>query len=278
MGRACRPAVHRVPRWLARDLAPMRSAGSGRAAERSWPRSPRAHLLHLAWYIGPGRWAGAPENLAWVRASLALVRSGRRCRVPTNCGIGLLPRVRLVVRLLLRDADAARPSHAVRSVQAGGGESARGLRASQAASARRGGGSSSSTVRTSIRTASCPASSDRCSRATRRVSRTADRFATTSTLSTLPTRSWRCSTSDIAGRRQHRDRRADRAEGDRRERGSAASDAKSWSDSGRFPPRRPTRRSSSPTRGGSDDLRWSPRIGLEDGLRETIDWWRRNLG
>jgi nucleoside-diphosphate-sugar epimerase len=30
------------------------------------------HLLHLAWYIGPGRWATAPENLAWVRASLAL--------------------------------------------------------------------------------------------------------------------------------------------------------------------------------------------------------------
>jgi nucleoside-diphosphate-sugar epimerase len=30
------------------------------------------HLLHLAWYIGPGRWASAPENLAWVRASLAL--------------------------------------------------------------------------------------------------------------------------------------------------------------------------------------------------------------
>jgi len=30
------------------------------------------HLLHLAWYIGPGKWAAAPENLAWVRASLAL--------------------------------------------------------------------------------------------------------------------------------------------------------------------------------------------------------------
>jgi nucleoside-diphosphate-sugar epimerase len=30
------------------------------------------HLLHLAWYIGPGRWASAPENFTWVRASLAL--------------------------------------------------------------------------------------------------------------------------------------------------------------------------------------------------------------
>lgn len=44
------------------------------------PETPRAlvtaikptHLLHLAWYIGPGRWASAPENLGWVRASLAL--------------------------------------------------------------------------------------------------------------------------------------------------------------------------------------------------------------
>ncbi len=30
------------------------------------------HVLHLAWYIGPGRWASAPANLGWVRASLAL--------------------------------------------------------------------------------------------------------------------------------------------------------------------------------------------------------------
>ena len=31
------------------------------------------HLVHLAWYIAPGRWAGAPENFEWVQASLALV-------------------------------------------------------------------------------------------------------------------------------------------------------------------------------------------------------------
>ncbi len=30
------------------------------------------HVLHLAWYIGPGRWASAPANLGWVRTSLAL--------------------------------------------------------------------------------------------------------------------------------------------------------------------------------------------------------------
>lgn len=31
------------------------------------------HLLHLAWYIAPGKWAAAPENFAWVRASLNLL-------------------------------------------------------------------------------------------------------------------------------------------------------------------------------------------------------------
>jgi nucleoside-diphosphate-sugar epimerase len=30
------------------------------------------HLLHLAWYIAPGKWATAPENVTWVRASLDL--------------------------------------------------------------------------------------------------------------------------------------------------------------------------------------------------------------
>jgi nucleoside-diphosphate-sugar epimerase len=33
------------------------------------------HLLHLAWYIAPGRWASAPENFAWVQASLELLRA-----------------------------------------------------------------------------------------------------------------------------------------------------------------------------------------------------------
>jgi nucleoside-diphosphate-sugar epimerase len=35
------------------------------------------HLLHLAWYIAPGRWAAAPENFEWVEASLALMRAFR---------------------------------------------------------------------------------------------------------------------------------------------------------------------------------------------------------
>jgi len=31
-----------------------------------------SHLLHLAWYIAPGKWAAAPENYSWARASLDL--------------------------------------------------------------------------------------------------------------------------------------------------------------------------------------------------------------
>jgi nucleoside-diphosphate-sugar epimerase len=36
-----------------------------------------SHLLHLAWYIAPGRWAAAPDNYRWVEASLDLVRQFR---------------------------------------------------------------------------------------------------------------------------------------------------------------------------------------------------------
>lgn len=34
-----------------------------------------SHLLHLAWYVKPGRYWTAPENLDWVAASLNLYRS-----------------------------------------------------------------------------------------------------------------------------------------------------------------------------------------------------------
>lgn len=38
-------------------------------------RARASHLLHLAWFIAPGRWATAPENFDWLQASLALVRT-----------------------------------------------------------------------------------------------------------------------------------------------------------------------------------------------------------
>ena len=38
-----------------------------------------SHLLHLAWYAEPGRFWTAPENLAWVAASLRLAYVFARC-------------------------------------------------------------------------------------------------------------------------------------------------------------------------------------------------------
>jgi nucleoside-diphosphate-sugar epimerase len=45
--------------------------------QRAVSRAGATHLLHLAWYIAPGRWAAAPENFEWVEASLALMRAFR---------------------------------------------------------------------------------------------------------------------------------------------------------------------------------------------------------
>jgi nucleoside-diphosphate-sugar epimerase len=47
-------------------------------------------LMHLAWFIAPGRWAAAPANLDWVTASLNLIRTfgdrgGRRLVVAGTC-------------------------------------------------------------------------------------------------------------------------------------------------------------------------------------------------
>lgn len=49
-----------------------------------------SHLLHLAWYVVPGKLISSPENFAWVTASLELVRQfaaqgGKRLTV---CGSG----------------------------------------------------------------------------------------------------------------------------------------------------------------------------------------------
>ncbi len=49
-----------------------------------------SHLLHLAWYIAPGKWAAARENYLWVEASLGLVRAfhasgGARVVVSGSC-------------------------------------------------------------------------------------------------------------------------------------------------------------------------------------------------
>jgi nucleoside-diphosphate-sugar epimerase len=58
--------------WRQTDL--LRSDDVDRLVQACQP----THLLHLAWYIAPGKWAAAPENFAWVTASLNLLESFRR--------------------------------------------------------------------------------------------------------------------------------------------------------------------------------------------------------
>ncbi len=48
------------------------------------------HLLHLAWFVVPGKLIMAPENFAWVRASMELVQefAGQGGKRLTVCGSG----------------------------------------------------------------------------------------------------------------------------------------------------------------------------------------------
>jgi nucleoside-diphosphate-sugar epimerase len=60
------------------------------AAERVIAEVRPTHLLHLAWYAEHGKFWAAPENLAWVSASLALLRAfaeagGRRAVIAGTC-------------------------------------------------------------------------------------------------------------------------------------------------------------------------------------------------
>jgi nucleoside-diphosphate-sugar epimerase len=48
------------------------------------------HLLHLAWYVEPGKMIAHPDNLAWSRASIELMRrfregGGERCVIGGSC-------------------------------------------------------------------------------------------------------------------------------------------------------------------------------------------------
>jgi nucleoside-diphosphate-sugar epimerase len=48
------------------------------------------HLLHLAWFVVPGKLITSPENFAWVRASMELVQefAGQGGKRLTACGSG----------------------------------------------------------------------------------------------------------------------------------------------------------------------------------------------
>ena len=59
------------------------------------------HLLHLAWYVVPGKLISSPENFAWVTSSLELVRQFCDQGGNARCRMRLGLRVRLELRLLL---------------------------------------------------------------------------------------------------------------------------------------------------------------------------------
>ncbi len=70
--------------WHVTDLL-----GDG-AAERLMRETEPAALLHLAWYATPGSFWQAPENLAWLAASVALLRAfaergGSRVVIAGSC-------------------------------------------------------------------------------------------------------------------------------------------------------------------------------------------------
>lgn len=77
------PSIDGV-QWLSADLLRPGAAGDVvREAKAS-------HLLHLAWYVEPGRLISHPDNLAWSIASLELLRNfcdagGKRCVIGGTC-------------------------------------------------------------------------------------------------------------------------------------------------------------------------------------------------
>ena len=70
--------------WIRGDI--MDRAGMSKLLEKHEPTG----LLHLAWFVEPGKLISDPSNLAWVSASLDLIRAfqergGKRCTVSGSC-------------------------------------------------------------------------------------------------------------------------------------------------------------------------------------------------
>ena len=77
------PAGPRGPAtWHQHDL--LADGEAARAIEIVRP----THVLHLAWYAAPRAFWTAPENLDWVRASVALVRAFERAGGERFVGAG----------------------------------------------------------------------------------------------------------------------------------------------------------------------------------------------
>jgi nucleoside-diphosphate-sugar epimerase len=77
---------HDVPgvRWVCGDI--MNRAAMRRVLDEHKPKG----LLHLAWFVEPGKLISDPSNLSWASASLDLVRAfreggGERCTISGSC-------------------------------------------------------------------------------------------------------------------------------------------------------------------------------------------------
>jgi nucleoside-diphosphate-sugar epimerase len=78
------PAPIEGVRWVQADLL------EGGAIERLIADAEASHLLHLAWYVEPGKMIAHPDNLLWSRASMELMRrfreaGGKRCVIGGSC-------------------------------------------------------------------------------------------------------------------------------------------------------------------------------------------------
>jgi nucleoside-diphosphate-sugar epimerase len=81
---ASEPSPIEGVRWVKADLL------QEDAARRLIDEVSPSHLLHLAWYVEPGKMIGHADNLSWVRASIDLLRrfherGGARCVAGGSC-------------------------------------------------------------------------------------------------------------------------------------------------------------------------------------------------
>jgi nucleoside-diphosphate-sugar epimerase len=82
--RTSQPLAIEGVRWVRAELL------QGGAARRLVDDTAPSHLLHLAWYVEPGKMISYIDNLSWVCASVELLRSfhengGVRCVVSGSC-------------------------------------------------------------------------------------------------------------------------------------------------------------------------------------------------
>ena len=71
-------------RWVQADLL------DADTPRRLVAEAAASHLLHLAWYVEPGKMIASPDNLSWSRASIDLLRlfresGGERCVIGGSC-------------------------------------------------------------------------------------------------------------------------------------------------------------------------------------------------